>query len=203
MPLRGIHKAPLERSRPLCRLDLCCVCSVQLISLALCSLIGVFSLACQLSLNSLGMSPRLLRRGVEGYFQLRGCRSDAHPAQARRQFQSRTVVIKKYSFIDCLADVSRFSSSVSARGLSFLGLTAFASRSKALAIDFDITSHRASVFLVSTWSCMIASTCPANSHASSRRPQAKDSSSSSAAVEFHSVASVPSTTIFKLTDSML
>ena len=163
-------------------------------------LIGVFSLACQLSLNSLGMSPRLLRRAVEGYFQLRGCRSDAHPAQARRQLQSRTVVIKKYSFIDCLLV---FSSSVSARGLSFLGLTAFASRSKALAIDFDITSHRASVFLVSTWSCMIASTCPANSHASPRRPQAKDSSSSSAAVEFHSVASVPSRTIFKLTDSML
>ena len=39
--LRGIHKAPLERSSRLCRLASCCVFSLQLISLALCSIIGV------------------------------------------------------------------------------------------------------------------------------------------------------------------
>ena len=71
-----------------------------------------------------------------------------------------------------------------------MGLQTPASKSRALAVDFNVMSHKASVFLVSRWSCVIASTCPANSHATSTRPRAKDSSSSSDAVEFHSVASV-------------
>ena len=50
-----------------------------------------------------------------------------------------------------------FASSVSAKGFSFLGLTTFASKSRALGIDFDVISQRASVFLVSRWSCVIAS----------------------------------------------
>ena len=51
--------------------------------------------------------------------------------------------------------------------------TIFASKSRALADDFHVMSHKAC--LVSRWSCVIIS------QASSRRPRVKDSSSTSAA----------------------
>ena len=100
-----------------------------------------------------------------------------------------------------LADVSLvFASKVSARSFSFLKLTTFASKSRALAVAFNIISQRASVFLVSRWSCLIASTWPVNSYASPRRAWAKEPS---ATVEFHSLDSVPRITIFSLNESVL
>ena len=89
------------------------------------------------------------------------------------------------------------------RGFGFLVLATFASWSKVLAIDFDVISQRASVILVSRCSCVIASTWPANLYASPKRAWAKEASFSSAAVEFHSVALVPSITILSLKESLL
>ena len=108
---------------------------------------------------------------------------DPHPTQARRQFRSCPVFNGKGSLRQLLADVSRSRFQFfTVRGLGFLGHNTFASKSKALATDFDI---------------------PSNSHASSKRPRAKDSSSSSAAAEILSFASVPRTTAFSWKERVL
>ena len=60
-------------------------------------------------------------------------------------------------------------SNVSARSSSFLGLTTFASKSRAVALMTSTSSsQRASVFLVPRCSCVIASTWPEISYASSQ-----------------------------------
>ena len=79
--VRGIHKVPLESTTDSLRsvVVLHVACPVpQLTSLVFVSLIRAFSLACQVSLNPLGMGSRRLR-GVEGNFQLRGYRSEPIP----------------------------------------------------------------------------------------------------------------------------
>ena len=72
-----------------------------------------------------------------------------------------------------------FLSPVSQPEVTALGLTTFASKARALAIDFEVIGNKASIFLVSKWSCGTVSTGPANSHASSRRPRTKNTPSSS------------------------
>ena len=97
---------------------------------------------------------------LEGHFQLRGCRPDAHRAQARRQFHSRPVVIKKQSFCQLAARVCLFLLPVSQPEVSAsMGLTTFVSKYKVLTLDFDITSCRVYDFLVSRWNCVTAMLC--------------------------------------------
>ena len=144
----------------------------------LASLSILHSFTCQVSLNALSMCSRFPCRGVEGDFQLRGCGSDAQPTPARRQFHSRPVVIKKSSLSQFLTYVFRFCLQCHNQRYELLGATTFASMCRALATDFEATCHKASAFLVLRWSCVIAAP-------PSRRPQAKDSSSSSAAVDVH------------------
>ena len=157
----SIHKVPLAA---LSLFFLCCVClPTAHFSHARVSHRGVFFLDFLTS----------FLRGVEGYFQLRVTARMPIPPSSLSSF----ILVQSSSRSDLSVSFSQmslvFSSSVSARGL--MGLTTFASKSNALATDFDVMSQRASVFLVPRWNCVIASTCPANSHVCSRRPRSQTS----------------------------
>ena len=80
-------------------------------------------LPCQTFLNSVSLRPRFLDRDLKRGFQLRGHCSDAHPAQARRQFHS----VQSSSSSDLSISFSQMpfvlASSVSARGFIFLEFT--------------------------------------------------------------------------------
>ena len=99
------------------------------------------------------------------------------------------ILVQSSSSSDLSNNVSQMhfvlASNVSARGFIFLEFPTFASKSRDLAIDFEVMSHRASDFLESKCSCATASTCPANSEASFSHFWASDASCSSAAIEFH------------------
>ena len=105
--------------------------------------------------------------------------TNAHSTKACRQFHS----VQSSPLNDLSTSFSQipfvFASSFSGRGFIFLGFTTFASKSRALGIDFEVMSHNASDFLESKCNCVITSTCPANSDASSNRREASDASSSS------------------------
>ena len=72
------------------------------------------------------------------------------------------------------------------------------SKSRALTVDFDVISHSASIFLVSTLRTLIYSTCSASVAPSFSFLFAIDVSLSYTITEFFSVASVPRTTNFSL-----
>ena len=123
--LRGIHKVPLEGpGHGLRHVDmLCVVCSIpQLVPIVLVSLIGLFSLTCQVSRNILGMSSRLLRQSVSK--DTSNCEVAAWMPIALRlvgssfSFSRHQEVISPSVSRMCL---SFFASSVAARGLSFHG----------------------------------------------------------------------------------
>ena len=73
------------------------------------------------------------------------------------------------------------------------GLTTLALKSRALAMDFDVSSHQAFTFLLSVWIRAIFSMCSDKVHASMFQPIASVGSSSSAFIEFLSVVSGPRT----------
>ena len=105
------------------------------------------------------LTARAFVLSVASKVQLRGYCSDSHPSQTCRQFHSCPVSIGKGSLCQRFSQMSLvFASNLTVRDLSFLGQTTFASKYKAHATHFDVTSHRASAFLVSRWSCAMVST---------------------------------------------
>ena len=132
--------------------------------------VDVISLSCQVSLDPLRFFVIFIVVSKETSNWKVAARIPIPPSSSAVSFSSsrHQEVISRSVSRRCLSFL------LPVRGLSFSGLTTFAWKSRAVAIDFDVTSYRASVSLVPR-SCVIALTRPANSHASSRRPRTKDS----------------------------
>ena len=148
------------------------LCAPSHIQVLPCSLpfAEVFLLACQVPLNPLSLIFCLPHRCV---YDISSCEVTARIPIPPRSVCS-FILVQSSSWSGLSVSFSHvslvFASCVSAKGLSFLGLRTFASKPRALAIAFDVINQRASVFLVSRCSCVIASTWPSEF---SRLPQTR------------------------------